>query len=126
MSVLISDTEVSIRLMRDEPGDYQVMSKWLSDPRMLEFYERRDTHWRSSKSSLSMHRIRGEQDVTPCLIILQSVPIGYVPFYFAGEESRNSYGLPADECLCDQGGRQSRRAFGWNKPIFLFSENWYF
>jgi hypothetical protein len=42
MSVLISDTEVSIRLMRDEPGDYQVMSKWLSDPRMLEFYERRD------------------------------------------------------------------------------------
>jgi len=28
--------------MRDEPGDYQVMSKWLSDPRVLEFHEGRD------------------------------------------------------------------------------------
>ena len=100
MSVLISDAEVSIRLMRDELGDYQVMSKWLSDPRVLEFYEGRD-HPLALEQIESEYapRIRGEEDVTPCLIILQSAQIGYMQFYLVGEESRNSYGLPADECL---------------------------
>lgn len=100
MSVLISDAEVSIRLMRDELGDYQVMSKWLSDPRVLEFYEGRD-HPLALEQIQSEYapRIRGEEDITPCLITLQSVPIGYMQFYLVGEESRNSYGLPADECL---------------------------
>ena len=93
MSVLISDAEVAIRLMRDELGDYQVMSKWLSDPRVLEFYEGRD-HPLALEQIESEYapRIRGEEDVTPCLIILQSVPIGYMQFYLVGEESRNSYG----------------------------------
>jgi aminoglycoside 6'-N-acetyltransferase len=100
MSVLISDAEVSIRSMRDELGDYQVMSKWLSDPRVLEFYEGRD-HPLALEQIQSEYapRIRGEEDVTPCLIMLQSVPIGYMQFYLVGEESRNSYELPADECL---------------------------
>ena len=86
--------------MRDEPGDYQAMSKWLSDPRVLEFHEGRD-HPLALEQIESEYapRIRGEEDVTPCLIILQSVPIGYMQFYLVGEESRNSYGLPADECL---------------------------
>jgi aminoglycoside 6'-N-acetyltransferase len=100
MSVLISDAEVSIRLMRDELGDYQVMSRWLSNPRVLEFYEGRD-HPMTLQQIQSEYapRIRGEEDVTPCLIILQSVPIGYMQFYLVGEESRNSYGLAVDECL---------------------------
>ena len=100
MSVLISDAEVAIRLMRDEPGDYQVMSKWLSDPRVLEFHEGRD-HPLALEQIESEYapRIHDEEDVTPCLIILQSAQIGYMQFYLVGEESRNSYGLPADECF---------------------------
>ncbi|HEY1469479.1 MAG TPA: GNAT family N-acetyltransferase, partial [Candidatus Acidoferrum sp.] len=100
MSVLISDGEVSIRLMRNELADYQMMSKWLSDPRVLEFYEGRD-HPMALDQIQSEYApyIRGETDVTPCLIMLQSAPIGYVQFYLVGEESRNSYGLAADECL---------------------------
>ena len=86
--------------MRDEPGDYQVMSKWLSDPRVLEFHEGRD-HPLALEQIESEYapRIHDEEDVTPCRIILQSAPIGYMQFYLVGEESRNSYGLPADECL---------------------------
>jgi Acetyltransferase (GNAT) domain len=69
------------------------MSKWLSDPRVLEFYEGRD-HPLAFEQFQSEYapRIRGEEDVTPCLIILQSVPIGYMQFYLVGEESRNLYG----------------------------------
>jgi hypothetical protein len=82
-------TLVSIRLMRDELGDYQVMS----NPRVLEFYEGRD-HALAFEQFQSEYapRIRGEEDVTPCLIILQSVPIGHMQFYLVGEESRYSYG----------------------------------
>jgi hypothetical protein len=56
MTELISDGELAIRLMRDELGDYQVMAKRLSDPRVLEFYEVATMLCRSSRSSLSTHR----------------------------------------------------------------------
>jgi aminoglycoside 6'-N-acetyltransferase len=100
MSVLISDGELSIRLMRDELADYEIMAKWLSDPRVLEFYEGRD-HPMPLEQIQSEYApyIHGEEDVTPCLIVLQSAAIGYIQFYLVGEESRNSYGLAADECL---------------------------
>jgi aminoglycoside 6'-N-acetyltransferase len=100
MRVLISDGEVAIRLMRDELGDYEVMSKWLSDPRVLEFYEGRD-HPMALQQIQAEYApyIRGEEDLTPCVIMLQSAAIGYMQFYLVGEESRNSYGLAADECL---------------------------
>ena len=100
MSVLIHDGDLSIRLMRDELADYQIMSKWLSDPRVLEFYEGRDQPLPLDQiQSQYAPRIRGEEDVTPCLIILQSAPIGYIQFYLVNEESRNSYGLPPDYAL---------------------------
>jgi aminoglycoside 6'-N-acetyltransferase len=97
MTELISDGELSIRLMRDEPSDYLVMAKWLSDPRVLEFYEGRD-HALSLEQIQSEYapRTRGDEDVTPCLIMLQSAAIGYIQFYLVGEDSRNSYGLPDD------------------------------
>jgi aminoglycoside 6'-N-acetyltransferase len=97
MAELISDGELSIRLMRDELDDYQVMAKWLSDPRVLEFYEGRDHAMPLDQiqAEYAPH-IRGEDDVAPCLIILESAPIGYLQFYRVGEDSRNSYGLAAD------------------------------
>jgi aminoglycoside 6'-N-acetyltransferase len=98
MSVLISDADLSIRLMRDELADYEIMAKWLSDPRVAEFYEGRDRPLSLEQiQSEYAPYIRGEADVTPCLIMLQSALIGYIQFYLVGEESRNSYGLPADE-----------------------------
>jgi aminoglycoside 6'-N-acetyltransferase len=100
MSVLISDADLSIRLMREELADYEVMAKWLSDPRVLEFYEGRDQALSLEKiQSEYAPRIRGEEDVTPCLIILQAEAIGYIQFYRLDEESRSSYGLSVDYCL---------------------------
>jgi aminoglycoside 6'-N-acetyltransferase len=97
MTELISDGELHIRLMRDELGDYQAMAKWLSDPRVLEFYDGRDHAMPLDQIQAEYAPyIRGEDDVTPCLIMLQSEPIGYIQFYRVGEDSRNAYELPAD------------------------------
>ena len=41
-------------------------------------------------------RLRGEEDATPCVIMLQTAAIGYIQFYRVGEYWRNSYELPAD------------------------------
>ncbi len=100
MAVLISDADLSIRLMGDELTDYEIMAKWLRDPRVLEFYDGRDRRLSLEQiQSEYAPYIRGEANVTPYLIMLQSAPIGYMQFYLVGEESRNSYGLPADCCL---------------------------
>jgi aminoglycoside 6'-N-acetyltransferase len=100
MSLLIHDTGLQIRLMRDTLADYQIMSTWLTDPRVLEFYEGRDRPF-SLDDIRSQYgpRVRGTEDVTPCLIIFLSIPIGYIQFYPIAEESRTSYALPLDYAL---------------------------
>jgi hypothetical protein len=37
MPDLIRERDLAIRLMRDDLADYEIMSKWLTDPRVLEF-----------------------------------------------------------------------------------------
>jgi hypothetical protein len=39
---LASDGDLAVRLMRDERSDYELMSAWLTDDRVLEFYDGRD------------------------------------------------------------------------------------
>jgi aminoglycoside 6'-N-acetyltransferase len=100
MCLLVHDGDLSIRLMRDKLPDYQIMSAWLTDPCVLEFYEGRDRPL--SLVDIQSHygpRVRGAEDVTPCLIHFQSIPIGYIQFYPLSEESRSSYALPVDYSL---------------------------
>ena len=80
MTELISDGELSIRLMRDELSDYQVMAKWLSDPRVLNL---------GRDHAMPLDQIQAE-------FAPPDDARGYIQFYLVGEESRNSYGLPAD------------------------------
>jgi aminoglycoside 6'-N-acetyltransferase len=40
--LLIRDKDLIMRLMRDASADYATMSKWLTDVRVLKFYEGRD------------------------------------------------------------------------------------
>ena len=42
MDMLFQKNEIAIRLMQDDIGDYQLMAKWLTDKKVLEFYEGRD------------------------------------------------------------------------------------
>jgi aminoglycoside 6'-N-acetyltransferase len=97
MCLLVHDAHLAIRLMRDNLADYQILSAWLTNPRVLEFYKGRDRPL--SLEDVQSHygpRIRGAEDVTPCFILSQSMPIGYMQFYRLTEESRTSYALPLD------------------------------
>jgi len=97
MDELIHSGELAIRLMRDDDGDFAMMAAWLTDPRLLEFYEGRD-------NAHTLERIRreyspsgmAEEGVTPCLLLLRGTPIGYLQFYPVTEEAKSSYELEGD------------------------------
>ena len=88
----LSDRDLAIRLMRDDDSDYTSLSAWLTDPRVLEFYEGRD-----SPQSLEDVRtnfnpgLMALEGTTPCFIEWQGTPIGYIQFY--PSEVEGTWGL---------------------------------
>ena len=81
-SDLIRDADLAIRLMRDDEFDYALMNAWLSDPRVLEFYEGRDSPLSIADVRHKYSpRILGQENNTPCIIEHASAPIGYLQFY---------------------------------------------
>ncbi len=92
-SILIQNGEIALRLMQDEMQDYQLLSKWLTDPTMLEFYEGRDNPSPLSRIVEKYSpRILGQEQLTPCFILYQTQPIGYLQYYPITEVDRESYG----------------------------------
>jgi aminoglycoside 6'-N-acetyltransferase len=73
--------KIMIRHMQDEMCDYQLMAKWLSDEKILEFYEGRDNPFDLEKIIESYKpMIRGDDPVVPCLFYYQNIPIGYLQY----------------------------------------------
>jgi aminoglycoside 6'-N-acetyltransferase len=97
--VVARDGDLAVRLMRDERSDYELMSGWLSDDRVLEFYDGRDNPL-SVEGAQEKYgpRSRGERSVASCILELEGKPIGYLQFYRTDDfdEWRTSIGLEPD------------------------------
>ena len=97
--VVARDGDLVVRLMRDERADYELMSRWLSDDRILEFYEGRDNPLSVEGAEEKYGpRSRGEGAVSSCILELDRRPIGYLQFYRTDdfEEWRTLIGLEPD------------------------------
>lgn len=82
MEELIRERNLAIRLMRDARQDYSLMARWLSDPRILEFYDGRDPALDLALAREKYSpRILDADGVTPCIVELEDSPIGYLQFY---------------------------------------------
>lgn len=79
--------DLVVRRIRDHPEDYATLSRWLSDPRLLEYYEGRD-HPMDEEGVVAKYRTRmlGDEDVEPCFVLRGGSPIGYVQIYPAPPE----------------------------------------
>lgn len=78
---------ISIRKMEDTSFDYSLISKWLSDPEVLFYYEGRDNAFSIDRIKEKYSpRILGKESVTPCIIELNENPIGYVQYYYESEK----------------------------------------
>src|SRR5512133_172488 len=61
-----------------------MITRWLSDPRVLEFYEGRDRPFSvEAVRQKYAPRILSPEGVTPCILEYEHRPIGYLQFYLA-------------------------------------------
>lgn len=89
--------DLALRKLQPCLADYAALQRWLSDPRVLEFYEGRDRPH-------DLERVRTNFDPadaaaageTPCLIFYRGWAAGYLQFYpLQSEEDCAAYGLTA-------------------------------
>jgi aminoglycoside 6'-N-acetyltransferase len=79
--MLLKTDEISISLMEDNLRDYELMTKWLTDEKVLQYYEGRDNPFpleRVIESYQSL--VRGEDAVVSCLFSYQNQLIGYLQY----------------------------------------------
>ncbi|MGD6964012.1 GNAT family N-acetyltransferase [Fictibacillus phosphorivorans] len=92
--MMISKDNLLIRLM--SVNDYKIMAKWLSDEKVLKYYE-------EPSSDLEMvikkyePRINGNHYVTPCIVEYKGNSIGYIQFYKVSKEKLEEYGYKANQ-----------------------------
>ena len=84
--------------MRDERQDYRLMSKWLTDERVLEFVFGRDNPFDLDRVLAKYGpRVRGEDKVVPCILEYNDSPIGYMQYYPV--EQGREYGIETVEAV---------------------------
>lgn len=79
--------ELTIRSL--EHSDRQFLVKWLSDNKVLEYYEGRDNIYDENRVEKKFYT--GSKK-TRCIIEYADGPIGYLQFYRIGEEQYEEYG----------------------------------
>ena len=90
----VQSEDIAIRRMRDDTHDYLWMSGWLTDDRVLEFYEGRDNpHDLAKVVEKFGPRARGQDSTVPCIMLHDGVPIGYIQYYPVAESERHEYQL---------------------------------
>ncbi len=95
---LARSDDVDIRRMRDDEEDYRLMARWLSDERVLEFYEGRDKAFNlETVIEKFSPRALGEDRVVPCFILYGNRPIGYIQYYPVSESEGAEFGLETAE-----------------------------
>ncbi|MFN6559137.1 MAG: GNAT family N-acetyltransferase [Nostoc sp. ChiSLP01] len=99
--MLIKKYEITIRPMEDEMYDYELLAKWLTDEKVLEFYEGRDNPF-AVERIIETYKpsIQRDEGVIPCIFYYQDTAIGYLQ-YFAlndlSETDRQLYCLDRTE-----------------------------
>lgn len=82
----------SLEIRNLDIEDKEILVKWLSDPKVLEFYEGRDNPF--TLEMVEQKFYQSEKDVQRCLILYEGKKIGYLQFYLLDEEGKAEYGYP--------------------------------
>lgn len=87
--------EAGVILVRDlAEGDLPLMLKWLTDDRVLEYYEGRDANF--TMDTLAAHYLEEIPDGFRVIIEHAGAPIGYAQAYRLAGELHDEYGYPDD------------------------------
>ena len=96
--LLVDAGDLSIRRMRDDDADYLLMSRWLTDERVLEFvYGRDNPHDLPRVREKFGPRARGQSPVVPCILVHCRAAVGYIQYYAVNGGGADEYGLETAE-----------------------------
>lgn len=86
--MLLKIEKLEIRTL--EENDKNLLVKWLSDPRVLEFYEGRDNPFDLEKVNNVF--FANEDEEVKCIVNFAGKDIGYIQFYELDDETKKEYG----------------------------------
>ena len=93
---------ISVRKMLDTQIDYLLLTKWLSTPEVLDFYEGRNNIYDIDMIKRKYSpRVKGKTKVTPCIIEYDNIPIGYIQFYETNAKDYEINQVITDDELID-------------------------
>jgi len=92
---MIPNEEITIRRLREE--DAALLAAWLSDDRVLWYYEGRDRP--HDLALIKEHFFTEEPEMTRCLISYQGTPIGYGQYYPLNPDEKSEYGYDSSELV---------------------------
>lgn len=95
----VTDGSLTIRPLA--PADAPLLTRWLSDPRVLAFYEGRDNPHDAARVQAVFYDTLPENEV-PCLVEWEGRPIGYLQFYRHDAEALADFGLEEGAFGMDQ------------------------
>ena len=92
-----------LRLRAAEMADIPLLSRWRSDPRILEFYAGRDTPL--DENGIRAHYFRRRRDTAtgrfyefqPCVVELTQVPVAFVQYYRLPLQESMLFGYPPED-----------------------------
>lgn len=93
---LYEEDSLSVRTLHVD--DYPTLSKWLTNPLLLEFYEGRDNPHDIAKVA-EVFGSKQDRSVTGCIVSYDGKDIGYVQFYPVSNTEKAEYGLEIDEIV---------------------------
>lgn len=76
--------------------DVPLLVQWLSDPRVLEFYDGRDRSHNTRMVGEHFYA-NNEPTIERCLVLWCGQPVGYIQAYPLPPDERELFGFPADE-----------------------------
>ena len=106
--------KVSFRLMNDK-DDLRFMLKWLTDERVLEFYDGRDSKF--TAETIREKYTEEEDDFYRMIIEYDSIPIGYSQMYRVQGELFEEYDYPETEEMIFAMDQFIGEPEYWNKGI---------
>lgn len=90
---MIQTDELLIRKMTHH--DYPLMVEWLNNPEVLNYYEEPPSSLERIAAKYGP-RIDGNHYVTPCIVEVANLPIGYMQYYPIQRRDYSNYSLDAD------------------------------
>lgn len=95
--IVAAEHGVSLRPLGNNEADYRLLARWLTDERVLAFYEGRDNPFPYARVVEQYGPCAlGEDEVAPYLILEAGTPVGYLQYYSVADDSLAEYDLPAD------------------------------